>query len=312
MRHFGPAALGAAPLLLLLLWGQTSFSAELADEETDYYSASGEVGESQEDVEEAEDGGASKPSSVYVMEHGFLASDVLEWLPRGTLVLSGTPSGGGGSGRKKGGGLEARLSDAKEFVQLRAELPSMMTKATSTNSYYAVRMYSPENPKRVLQAAIPAKLLADHFEDWHDILEVTVGASGLPVALSYRVRHTLGLALFDHTQVHLSEPARAEGPRIPPRDTSAPGGAKAGQQEGGGQGFLRKYWWVIIIGLVLLSSGGDDGSAKGGSAAVGVAAAAAVARVELSQWPRRRGIAAKARRAAVVLRAPAARDKLAP
>ena len=53
--------------------------------------------------------------------------------------------------------------------------------------------YNPENPKRVLQAvlgssparmwlmqprssrlpqaSIPAKLLAEHFEDWHDILE---------------------------------------------------------------------------------------------------------------------------------------------
>lgn len=45
------------------------------------------------------------------------------------------------------------------------------------------------------------KLLADHFEDWHDILEVSVSDAGIPVALSYRVKHTLGLMLFDHTQV---------------------------------------------------------------------------------------------------------------
>ena len=39
------------------------------------------------------------------------------------------------------------------------------------------------------------KLLADHFEDWHDILEVSVSDAGIPVALSYRVKHTLGLML---------------------------------------------------------------------------------------------------------------------
>merc|ERR550539_2108896 len=103
-----------------------------------------------------------------------------------------------------------------------------MSQASERESYYAIRMYSPEKPKRMLQASIPAKLLADHFEDWHDILEVTVGSTGIPVSLSYRVRHTLGLALFDHTQVHLAEPSRLEGPRVPlgTRDgDGGPGGA---------------------------------------------------------------------------------------
>merc|ERR1719412_1679168 len=114
------------------------------------------------------------------------------------------------------GSFEARLSDAKEFVELKPELQQLLGKASSSEQYYAIRMYSPESPKRVLQASIPAKLLADHFEDWHDILEVSVGSAGVPVGLSYRVKHTLGLALFDHTQVLLSEPSRSEGPRVPP------------------------------------------------------------------------------------------------
>merc|ERR1719221_2015549 len=90
------------------------------------------------------------------MEHGFLSGDAPDWLPRGTLLLSGSP------GR---GGIQARLSDAKEFVQLRPELQQLMATAAERGQHYAIRMYSPENPRRVLQAAIPAKLLADHFED---------------------------------------------------------------------------------------------------------------------------------------------------
>merc|ERR1719171_897889 len=91
-----------------------------------------------------------------------------------------------------------------------------MTEAAGKNRYYAIRMYDSQMPKRVLQTSIPAKLLADHFEDWHDILEVTVGSTGAPVSLSYRVRHTLGLALFDHTRVHIAEPHRSVGPRVDP------------------------------------------------------------------------------------------------
>merc|ERR1719410_1389063 len=140
------------------------------------------------------------------MEHGFLSGKAPDWMPRGTLLLSGG----------KSRGFEARLSDAKEFVELRPSLQTDMTKAVDAKSYYAIRMYSPENPKRVLQASIPAKLLAEHFEDWHDILEVTVGSTGAPVSLTYRVRNTLGLALFDHTQVHIAEPSLVEGPRVPP------------------------------------------------------------------------------------------------
>jgi len=222
------------------------------------------------DFNEAEaDDGTSRVSSVYVMEHGVLQGDAPEWGPRGTLLLSGAPG-------LKGGGYEARLSDAKEFVQLRPELPSMMDKALEQNAYYAVRMYSPENPKRVLQASIPASMLANHFEDWHDILQVTVGSAGVPIALSYRVRHTLGLALFDHTQVHLTEPGHAEGPQISPRDIEGgPGGAK--QQEGG-QSFFRKYWWVIVIAVLLLSTMGDDGSQNKGGGGGGGGGGAAPAR----------------------------------
>jgi len=203
---------------------------------------------------------ARGPSAVYVMEHGFLSGDAPDWLPRGTLLLSGSPGGRSG--------YEARLSDAKEFVTLRPELQKLMGSAAGNSRYYAIRMYSPESPRRVLQASIPAKLLADHFEDWHDILEVTVGSTGVPVGLSYRVRHTLGLALFDHTQVHLAEPSRTEGPRVPPSNRAVGGGRGGGGEEGqqadqGPQSLLRRYWWVIIILLLLLSSSMEDPSAGG-------------------------------------------------
>ena len=56
-------------------------------------------------------GSAQTPSSVYVMEHGILGG---EWMPRGTMMLSG-----------HGAGYEARLSDAKEFVQLKPQLQQM-------------------------------------------------------------------------------------------------------------------------------------------------------------------------------------------
>merc|ERR1740121_937186 len=67
-----------------------------------------------------EDEGSRGPSSVYVMEHGFLGKTT-EWMPRGTLLLSGSPGT-----EKKQGSFEARLSDAKEFVQLRPDLQGLM------------------------------------------------------------------------------------------------------------------------------------------------------------------------------------------
>ncbi|CAK0910011.1 unnamed protein product [Prorocentrum cordatum] len=189
-----------------------------------------------------------------VIQHGFLSEETAAptWHPRGTLLLSGAP-----------GSVEARLSDAKEFVELRPELQGMMVKESEKGSYYAIRMYRDQNPSRVLLASVPAKLLADHFEDWHDILRVSVGPQGLPVALSYRVRHTLGLSLFDHTQVHLSESTVAEGPRVPPRVQSKDG-------LGGGEApaipsIIRKYWWVIMIAVLLTMSGGGDDGRGGGS-----------------------------------------------
>merc|ERR1719215_12072 len=198
------------------------------------------------------------------MEHGFVSGKDPEWMPRGTLLLSG------GKGKR----FEARLSNAKEFVELRPDLQSLMSKAVEAKSYYTIRTYSPENPKRVLQASIPAKLLAEHFEDWHDILEVTIGAGGLPVGLAYRVRHTLGLALFDHTQVHISEPSKSEGPRVQPavrRPDGTSGPPPKPQEPPGMMGMLRKYWWVVLIGMVLLSNAGDDpgGKAAGGGGRAG-------------------------------------------
>jgi len=221
-------------------------------------------GEAEGDGGAAADEGDRAPSSVYIIEHGFL-DKATEWLPRGTLLLSGAAS------EKKQGGVEARLSDAKEFVQLRPELQNKMQKAAGKNSYYGIRMYSPENPQRVLQAAIPATLLAEQFEDWYDILDVKVGVAGIPVSLAYRVRHTLGLTLFDHTQVHLSQPSCTEGPRVTPRKVNIDGTPTkaAKEEEVGYQSMIRKYWWVILIVMFLVSSaGGDDGKGggKGGGA----------------------------------------------
>lgn len=260
------ARLRAAPLVvklasLALLVAAVAGAPEEEEDGEDYSYGEGEPGEGGEGVkgeEDAASGDGRSPSSVYVMEHGFLSGDAPDWLPRGTLLLSGSP------GR---GGYEARLSDAKEFVQLRPELQQLMGQAAGRSRYYAIRMYSPESPRRVLQASIPAKLLADRFEDWHDILEVTVGSTGVPVGLSYRVRHTLGLALFDHTQVHLAEPSRTEGPRVPPGNRNVDGGpgGKGAQtaEQGGPQSLLRRYWWVIIILLLLLSSAAEEPSAGG-------------------------------------------------
>jgi len=229
--------------------------AALFDEEDqgDYHSGFGDGGDDDGEV----------MTKVYILEHGFLDKDS-EWLPRGTLLLSGS----------KGRGFEARLSDAQEFVQLRPELSARMARSADGSHYYAVRAYDPESPKRTLQASIPAKLLANHFEDWHDILEVTVGASGSPVSLAYRVRHTLGLALFEHTQVHISEPFKAEGPRVQPavrRPDGSAGPAPKPQEPPGMMGMLRRYWWVVLIGMVLLSNAGDEpqGKASGGKASGG-------------------------------------------
>merc|ERR1719261_1910966 len=120
---------------------------------------------------------------------------------------------------------------------MRPQLTPQMGSAAEQNKYYSMRMYSPESPKRVLQASIPAKLLADNFEDWHDILELVVSPSGVPVSLSYRVQRALGLALFDHTTVHVAEPDWAEGPRVPQKASSASGGGGAASGgEGGGDG----------------------------------------------------------------------------
>jgi len=256
IARLGPTSkmrLPILPFLALLL--AIGAAGEEEEEEENYGNEDADVNEASGDGE----------TNVYVMEHGFLASQKKEdWTPRGTLLLSGAP----------GHGFEARLSDAKEFVQQRPELQPLMSQAASQNHYYAIRMYSPEKPKRVLQASIPAKLLADHFEDWHDILEVTVGSTGAPVSLSYRVRNTLGLALFDHTQVHIAEPSRSEGPLVHTSARSEHGGSGGGPAgskgsepppPGGLMGFLRKYWWVVIIVLLLVSSaGGGDEPAKGG------------------------------------------------
>jgi len=248
------------PLLALVLVRVAAGEDDESEEE--YYDEEGES-DSNEPADEQ-----PLPQAVYVMEHGFLSGEAPNWTPRGTLLLSGAP----------GRGFEARLSDAKEFVQLKPELQPKMSEAAIKNRYYAIRMYSPEKPKRVLQASIPAKLLADHFEDWHDILEVTVGSTGAPVSLTYRVRNTLGLALFDHTQVHIAEPSRSVGPRVNPRAKSfGSGGGSAGASDGKGgeappqQGFLRKYWWVIVIVLLLLfhSDDGSGGKASGGGSGGG-------------------------------------------
>jgi len=209
-------------------------------------------------AEQAEEEEAAVPSAVYIMEHGFLKTGTPAWQPRGTLLLSGAV----------GQGFEARLSDAKEFVQSRPDFLKMVTDEADADRYYAVRIFNPESPQRVLQASLPAKMLANHFEDWHDILEVSVGASGVPLSLNMRVRHTLGLSLFEHTQVHLSEPIRSEGPRVAKIKREEDGTVKVDNKgaDSGPQSFLRKYWWVILIAFMLVSKLGDEPAASGGKA----------------------------------------------
>ncbi|CAJ1356845.1 unnamed protein product [Effrenium voratum] len=204
-----PKILGLAILLSLA-------AGEEDDEEAVAYS---EAVASDESVG-SDDLASTGPSSVYVMEHGVLTTEHAKWLPRGTMMLSSS-----------GAGYEARLSDAKEFVQLKPQIQQMINDAAKEDHYYAIRMYNPASPQRTLQASIPMKLLADHFEDWHDILEVSVNDGGIPVSLSYRVKHTLGLMPFDHTQVHLSEPSRLEGARVQPPVKDADGNIKQGQDE---------------------------------------------------------------------------------
>lgn len=239
---------------LILLWlFSLGFSVSAEKEEGDTHA----IAENEEETAEDTSDKTVKrlPSSVFVVEHGFLENDS-KWLPRGTLLLSSTT----------GQGFEARLSDAKEFLQLRPQLIPQMSSAAEADKYYSMRMYSPESPKRILQASIPAKLLADNFEDWHDILELVVSPSGVPVSLSYRVQQALGLALFDHTTVHVAEPDWADGPRIPPKVLDAagnPAGAEGNPDDPKNQpSFLRKYWWIILIAVLLVSSAADDG--KGG------------------------------------------------
>lgn len=207
-------------------------------------------------------GDAEAEQSVYVMEHGFLSPSA-SWMKRGTLVLTGSI----------GRGYEYTLSDASEFVELRSELQSKMTEAATSNQYYAISMYNTANPKRKLQASIPAKLLAQNFDGWHDILEITLGSSGDVIGLSYRIRHTLGLQLFvDHTKVHITEPSISDGPMVPESvrykvgADGEGGGGGAGEQPQQQQSFLRRYWWVILIVLFLVTAGGgaDDGKSSGG------------------------------------------------
>jgi len=254
------------PSILLLVAGLPVVC--LADE--DYEDSGDEDFQGEAVADDEDDAGRTQredsfqnPSAVFVMEHGWIKDETQEWFPRGTLLLSS----------EAGQGFEARLSDAKEFVQLKTELPSLMSEAASKDRYYTLRMYSPENPKRTLQTAIPAKLLADRFEDWHDVMEVNMGASGLPLSLSFRVRPSLGLALFEHTQVHISESDVSEGPRVPTKKPAVTGSspAAAGKEVGpdgeevDNRSFLRKYWWVILIVMLLVSNLTDDGSGgKGG------------------------------------------------
>lgn len=95
-------------LLTLVALLPYRIAAEDEDEETEFSEALA----NSEDATGSDDiGSAQTPSSVYVMEHGVLGD---EWMPRGTIMLSG-----------HGAGYEARLSDAKEFVQMKPQLQQM-------------------------------------------------------------------------------------------------------------------------------------------------------------------------------------------
>lgn len=231
--------------------------------------------EEQEKEQPAEEEDEKAVQSVFVVEHGFLSGDSPAWEPRGmlTCIQSGTP------GKRGVLNFEARLNDANEFIEKRPSLQNLMEQAAMGNRQYSVRIYSPENPKRGLQASIPAKQLVDSFEDWHDILELTVNPQGVPVALNYRIKPSLGLALFEHTAVHVQRPSWSNGPIVAPKPVAGPGGGAGGA--GGAAtdpanepSFLRKYWWVLLIVFLVVSSlgaepekgGGGGGGGKSGSA----------------------------------------------
>lgn len=246
---------------LLVLAALLPFVASDLDDDDDEGAYVGANHGSEDEEDSSVRVGGAIASTVFVMEHGFLSGDAPKWLSRGTLVLSESLEGG----------YEAKLSDAQEFVTLKQEMQQRMAEAASTNQFYALKMFSPQRPERVLQAAIPAKLLADRFEDWHDVLEVNVGSQGLPVSLSYRVRAALGLSLFDHTQVHIMQPDESSGPRVPPKPKAAAGGAGGAVpvDEAGNpidnRSFISKYWWVMLIVMFLMSSlSGEEPKKEGG------------------------------------------------
>mmetsp|Transcript_31630 Transcript_31630/g.58119 ORF Transcript_31630/g.58119 Transcript_31630/m.58119 type:complete len:267 (-) Transcript_31630:107-907(-) len=249
--------------LLLALLAQLCLQVPAQSSPRSAYSAASEDDDDEEydecdvKVDPYDDKGPT--GGFFVLEHGFLAGEETTWSPRGTVMLSGDHCKG----------FRAEVSEAKEFVQVKKDLPASMLQAAEAQRYYAIRMYSPETPKRILQASIPATLLANNFEDWHDIMKVTVGSSGVPVSLSYRVRNTLGLALFDHTQVQIAEPSKADGPKVPPAAKDAGPGGAAAKQDATPQSFLRRYWWVVIIAVLLLYGGADDGGASGGKSGGG-------------------------------------------
>lgn len=156
------------------------------------------------------------------------------------------------------GSYSVRFSDSPQFS---AKDLKDKFKSSTSKSFYKMRLINSKDVPFELHASIPTQLVTNS-EDKHDMFELALSPSGLPVGFNYRVYETLGLHLFEHTSVHISEPHYAIEPHITPRKEEE----KAKQQEasqGSINGFLSKYWWVILIGLVLVLAGGG-GEDKGG------------------------------------------------
>lgn len=147
-----------------------------------------------------------------------------------------------------------RLTDSPDFSA--SDLVSgEVTQAAAKDTFYKMRL-QPSDEKFSLYASIPARLLTS-VEDKHDTIELTLSPSGTPVGFNYRVRNTLGLHLFEHTVVHISEPHYALAPHVTPKKEEE----QASREQQGGS-FLSRYWWVILIVVVLMAAGGGEEAKK--------------------------------------------------
>eukprot|EP00397_Hematodinium_sp_SG-2012_P030955 GEMP01032818.1.p1 GENE.GEMP01032818.1~~GEMP01032818.1.p1 ORF type:complete len:219 (+),score=52.22 GEMP01032818.1:74-730(+) len=141
-----------------------------------------------------------------------------------------------------------RLTDDASFAP--SELVAgELAEAAKADAFYKMRL-RPGDESFSLYASVPARLLTV-VEDKHDTLELTLSPLGIPIGFNYRVRDTLGLHLFEHTVVHISEPHYALIPQVTPKKEEE----KSTREQQGAGSLLSRYWWVILIVVVLMAAG---------------------------------------------------------